>query len=480
MKKPSMKRNVVLFLAANPSRRQRLALDREVRAIEMELRRARVQGFEFVTRWDVQPYDVRHDLHKLKPTVVHISSHGYQNGTCESPSVDAGDGLDHPTEAHRHGLVLQGHGGQAQIVSTAALNEAVAAAEGSVKLVMLNACYSDVRAEALLAHVDCVIRMSGTVHDDAAMNFAIGFYGSLGEGKSVAAAYKQGLAAVSTEGMRHGEGPQLSARDGVDVDQLVLAADHPASTRPIVETLLDALTLRSSPDELRPIAHFLGECVARRQVSTLARFHARARQLRRLSEPGSWHRGFADSLTAYLDGYFAEFEPTLQREKLVREVASHALWREILYTLRDDRALNQVAIGELIEARAPGVACSKSAISIALEDLRARELVEYVPGKTDRRERIHSLTMRGRELLSEPAMSSAMAHETSAGSIVDGSDTPPLQHPQDVVDTKIERSKRRAPTQSLPAEAGGSEATPSEGDRPRRRKLPSAPPAAGR
>jgi polysaccharide pyruvyl transferase WcaK-like protein len=70
----------------------------------------------------------------------------------------------------------------------------------SVKLVVLNACYSDVQAEVLLAHIDCVIGMGGSILDDAARNFAIGFYGGLGERESVAAAFKQGRAAISLVG----------------------------------------------------------------------------------------------------------------------------------------------------------------------------------------------------------------------------------------------------------------------------------------
>jgi hypothetical protein len=189
-------------------------------------------------------------------------------------------------------------------------------------------------------------------------------------------------------------------------------------------------------------------------------------QLRRLAKPESWHRGFADALAAYLEGYFAEVEPTVQRERLAREVAENALWQEILLAMRDARGLNQVDIGKQIAARAPGVASSKSAISIALEDLRVRELVEHVPGKTDRRERIHSLTMRGRELLAEPAVSSITMKTTfdraNAGSIGDDGEVSPSRVPR---------------TEPIPAE---SEVGTERGDSPRARRLRSEPSPAGR
>lgn len=89
----------------------------------------------------------------------------------------------------------------------------------------MNACYSESQAEALLVHVDCVVGMNGSIQDDAARSFAIGFYGGLGERESVEAAYKQGRAAIRLEGLRDGDLPQLKVRTGIDASQLVLAAD---------------------------------------------------------------------------------------------------------------------------------------------------------------------------------------------------------------------------------------------------------------
>jgi len=85
-------------------------------------------------------------------------------------------------------------------VSAAALRDTFGAAGSSVKLVVLNACYSESAAEALLAHVDCVVGMAGSIHDDAARSFAIGFYGGLGERASAEAAHKGGCAAIGLEG----------------------------------------------------------------------------------------------------------------------------------------------------------------------------------------------------------------------------------------------------------------------------------------
>jgi hypothetical protein len=208
----TMQKHTILFLAANPTGTDPLAFGEEARAIEAELERSGYRDcFELETRWAVQPLDLLRELRKLKPTVVHFSGHGglspgATGATGRRPSRDviAGAG-PHDNEPQR-GLFFQGPDGRAQAVTAQALRETFGAAGASVKLVVLNACYSDLQAEALRAHVDCVVGMSGSIVDDAARNFAIGFYGGLGERESIAAAFRQGCAAISLEGLRDSDG----------------------------------------------------------------------------------------------------------------------------------------------------------------------------------------------------------------------------------------------------------------------------------
>jgi len=229
--RPPMKKHTILFLAANPLGTDRLALDEEARAIQAELERSGHRDqFELVTRWAAQPLDLLRELRRLKPTVVHFSGHGSRGEPGEprpdeAPRRDVGSEPGSLGSEPQHGLFFQGPDGRAQLVSAAALQQTFGAAGSSVKLAVLNACYSEVQAEALIAHVDCVIGMGGSIRDDAARNFAIGFYGGLGERESVAAAYQQGRAAISLEGLNDSDRPQLKVRDGVDANQLVLAAD---------------------------------------------------------------------------------------------------------------------------------------------------------------------------------------------------------------------------------------------------------------
>jgi hypothetical protein len=76
----------ILFLAANPLGTDRLALDREARAIQVELERSGFRDrFELVTRWAAEPLDLLRELRKLKPTVVHFSGHGTAGASGHPP-----------------------------------------------------------------------------------------------------------------------------------------------------------------------------------------------------------------------------------------------------------------------------------------------------------------------------------------------------------------------------------------------------------
>jgi hypothetical protein len=228
---PSRARHVILFLAANPSETDRLALDREARAIHAELKRSGHRDrFDFQTRWAVEPLDLLRELRELRPTVVHFSGHGRRPAGAPRAANQRELGAE-PAAADDApaGLVFHDPARGTQVVSAAAIAEAFAAAGSSVKLVVLSACFTDRFAGALLAHTGCVVGMTGSIHDDAARGFAIGFYGGLGEHESVARAFAQGRAAIHLEGLPDPDRPQLRVRDGCDVDALVLAAVAPVA-----------------------------------------------------------------------------------------------------------------------------------------------------------------------------------------------------------------------------------------------------------
>jgi hypothetical protein len=195
-------------MAANPAGTDARALGEQARAIQAELERAGHRDrFVFETRWAAQPLDLLREMVKLKPTVVHFCGGRVTDGPGAAPAA---------------GVYFQGLDGHAQLVSSEALARAFDSV-GSVKLVVLDACYSEHHADSIAAHVDCVVGMAGGTVDQAVTSFAIGLYGGIGEGESVAAAFKQGCAAIGMFGAGDPCQPQLRVRQGVDARQLVLA-----------------------------------------------------------------------------------------------------------------------------------------------------------------------------------------------------------------------------------------------------------------
>jgi WD40 repeat protein len=227
--RPAITKHTILLLAANSQGADLHALDREVRAIQVELERsAHRDRFEFVPRRVVEPLDLLRELRKLRPAVVHFNGRGGHLAP-SGHHADGTPGRHVDGEHHRNREEPRdGSDSEGRLVSPQALQETFGAAGSSVRVVVLDACYSAADAEALLAHVDCVVSTHGALRDDAARSFAIGFYGGLGERESIATAYKQGCAAISLESLPDAARPQLAVRDGVDAEQLVLAADPDA------------------------------------------------------------------------------------------------------------------------------------------------------------------------------------------------------------------------------------------------------------
>lgn len=233
-----MKKHTILFLAADPAGTSVHALAEEARAIHTELARSGYRDcFELETRWAAQPLDLLRELRKLKPSVVHFCGRGWMTsavlGTTQGGRGDVVGDHNEPCEDDeglRSGLFFQGPTGQAQVVTTEALRDTFGAAGSSVQVVVLNACYSEAQADALCAHVDCVVGVRGTISAAGARSFAIGFYGGLGEHESVSTAFRQGCAAIGLEGKREYDRPQLKTRCGIDATRFVLGASVQQNT----------------------------------------------------------------------------------------------------------------------------------------------------------------------------------------------------------------------------------------------------------
>jgi hypothetical protein len=214
-----MNKHRILFLAANPSRSSRIALDEECAAIERELRMTSGRDdFDFRSKWAVSVDELMRHLNELQPTILHFSGHGSTGAAGSSPAH--GDPRRDIAPPRGAGIFLQDERGS-QYVSEHALAKMIASAAPSTRVVVLNACYSAAVAESLRHVVGCVVGMDGKIGDTAARSFAVAFYRALGNRRSVGNAVAQAVATLAAKQLPD-DLPVCRTRGGLSADQIFL------------------------------------------------------------------------------------------------------------------------------------------------------------------------------------------------------------------------------------------------------------------
>jgi len=178
----------ILFLAANPSDTTRLRLDEESRAIDQALRQAEFRDmFEVKQHWAVRVSDIQGLLLRYKPDIVHFSGHGSKSSE----------------------IILEDNSGNRRPVSVRALSRLFSVLKDNIRCVVLNACYSEQQARAIAQHIDCVIGMSKSIGDSAAISFSTAFYQALGYGRDVKTAFDLGCVQIDLENLDEQDIPKL-------------------------------------------------------------------------------------------------------------------------------------------------------------------------------------------------------------------------------------------------------------------------------
>jgi hypothetical protein len=181
MRVDSPSTRTILILAANPKGTTSLRLDQEVRDIAESLKRSQHRDqFVLEQRWAVRPEDVQRAILEVNPQIVHFSGHG--------------DGDE--------GLILEDDTGHQKWVDGEALGGLFQLVADTVECVLLNACYSEVQAKAIVQYIPYLIGMNSVVGDRAALKFACGFYDALGAGRDVEFAYNWGCSAIRMAGIQ--------------------------------------------------------------------------------------------------------------------------------------------------------------------------------------------------------------------------------------------------------------------------------------
>lgn len=203
MESAHMNKIKILFLAANPESTRQLKLDEEIRAISEKTRASEQRdSLELISAWAVRPDDLIQLLNMHKPQIVHFSGHGSLSGE----------------------IYLVDNSGQAKPVSARALKALFSTLKDNLRLVVLNACFSETQAESLQEVVDFVVGMRSSFNDSAAVVFSASFYRALGFARTVQEAFEQGVTALLLEGFSDEENtPELLVRMGADRDVVLIS-----------------------------------------------------------------------------------------------------------------------------------------------------------------------------------------------------------------------------------------------------------------
>ncbi len=178
---PPLKR--VLIIAICPKNTTSLNLAQEVREICNALKRASNFNFIVEVRWAARIKDLREAMLEFEPHIVHFSGHGA--------------GVD--------GLAFEDERGQLVLIRLEMIIYLFKLFSEQVKqlieCVVLNACYSEVQAEAMMSYVGCVIGMQQAIRDKAAIEFSKGFYSALANGRTLDFAFNWGCNGIQAEGI---------------------------------------------------------------------------------------------------------------------------------------------------------------------------------------------------------------------------------------------------------------------------------------
>ncbi|MGF1490358.1 MAG: alpha/beta hydrolase [Prochloraceae cyanobacterium] len=189
----------ILILAANPNGTDLLQLNEEADRIKKGLLEGKNEKngktYSIKVEKAVWVKEISKYLLQYKPLVLHFSGHGSSSGE----------------------IILNNEVNEPIRISAETLGELLGivqkSLEGRLECVVLNACFSQEKADAIAEQVKCVVGMSKEIDDESAISFSEGFYRGLGFGQGYYEAFKLGVNAIKLSNLPDSEVPRFFARD---------------------------------------------------------------------------------------------------------------------------------------------------------------------------------------------------------------------------------------------------------------------------
>ena len=185
----------VLVVTANPLGSTPLQLDREVKTIDEALRRSRKRNnFEVEYRLAATPSELRRALLDVEPHILHFSGHGAGEQGLLFVSDESAGSLYRSEGGEVRANPSQTN--EIRFVPAEPLAKLLGLCEEHLECVVLNACYSDVQANAIAAYIPITIGTRDQINDNVAIKFTQGFYDAIGAGKGYEKAFEWGKVAI--------------------------------------------------------------------------------------------------------------------------------------------------------------------------------------------------------------------------------------------------------------------------------------------
>lgn len=175
----------VLLVSASPESQTRLRVDSEFRRIIERIRGSRYRDRLRLVQLQAACFDdLRTALMEYEPHILHFSGHGESNGS----------------------LVFEQRFDGSNVVSKKSFLRLLKALAGNLRLVVLNACHSQIIAAEIPPTIDLAMGVANSITDSAAIDFAVAFYEALAFNKSVQTAFDAATAGLDEDEV---ELPQL-------------------------------------------------------------------------------------------------------------------------------------------------------------------------------------------------------------------------------------------------------------------------------
>lgn len=164
---------VILVVSSDPKNTTPLRLAEDRRELEHALRAVFLRdSFHIRDIPSCRIRDIARALDDYNPDILYFTGHGSSKGLC-----------------------FENDAGRAEIVSTTAL-AALFQYQDSLRIAILNSCYSHDQAQCIADAVGYVVGMEGSIRDKDAIDFGREFFTALGNGRTFEESFKRAKAAV--------------------------------------------------------------------------------------------------------------------------------------------------------------------------------------------------------------------------------------------------------------------------------------------